>query len=246
MESYNPWHGCTKYSEGCLNCYVYRMDKMYGRDPSQWTVTANIELPLKKKRDGSYKYPSGTRFFTCYTSDFFIPQADSVRDIVWNVMKIRSDCYFTIVTKRIDLAVSRFPKDWGYGYPNVEIMCTVESQRQADYRLPIFNSIPIVNKSICAEPLLENIYIEPYLYNSNIKYIVSGGESGYGDSIRICREEWVAHLYDQAHRYNIPMCFKQTGTKFLHIDGVLEIVARQNQMKRAIELGYQDFRIDSL
>ncbi|MCK9303605.1 MAG: phage Gp37/Gp68 family protein, partial [Bacteroidales bacterium] len=23
---WNPWHGCTKYSEGCLHCYVYRRD----------------------------------------------------------------------------------------------------------------------------------------------------------------------------------------------------------------------------
>ncbi|MBP5660763.1 MAG: DUF5131 family protein, partial [Lachnospiraceae bacterium] len=76
MESWNPWHGCTKYSEGCMNCYVYRMDKHYGRNPSEWTLTANLELPLKRTRDGSYKYPSGTKFFTCYTSDFFIPEAD--------------------------------------------------------------------------------------------------------------------------------------------------------------------------
>ena len=27
--SWNPWHGCTKYSEGCRYCYVYRQDKAY-------------------------------------------------------------------------------------------------------------------------------------------------------------------------------------------------------------------------
>ncbi|MBQ9383299.1 MAG: hypothetical protein IJT87_03605 [Ruminiclostridium sp.] len=25
--SRNPWHGCTKYSEGCRYCYVYRQDE---------------------------------------------------------------------------------------------------------------------------------------------------------------------------------------------------------------------------
>lgn len=30
--TWNPWHGCTKYSEGCRNCYVYRQDEMFGRD----------------------------------------------------------------------------------------------------------------------------------------------------------------------------------------------------------------------
>lgn len=246
MESWNPWHGCTKYSEGCKNCYVYRMDKHYGRNPSEWTLTSNIELPLKRKRDGSYKYPSGTKFFTCYTSDFFIPEADNIRPRIWEIIKERSDCYFMIITKRIDLAVTRFPVDWGYGYPNVEISCTIESQRQADYRLPIYNSIPIVNRSLCIEPLLESIYIMPYVYNMGIKHIVSGGESGYGNSIRFCKEEWVKDLYMQARYNNIPFCFKQTGTKFIYLNGTMEIVARQNQMKRAIELGYQDFRIDTL
>ena len=28
--SWNPWHGCTKYSEGCRYCYVYRQDEAYG------------------------------------------------------------------------------------------------------------------------------------------------------------------------------------------------------------------------
>ncbi|MBP5474378.1 MAG: DUF5131 family protein, partial [Bacteroidales bacterium] len=27
---WNPWHGCTKISQGCKYCYVYRQDEMYG------------------------------------------------------------------------------------------------------------------------------------------------------------------------------------------------------------------------
>ena len=26
---WNPWHGCVKYSEGCMNCYMYVLDKMH-------------------------------------------------------------------------------------------------------------------------------------------------------------------------------------------------------------------------
>ena len=25
---WNPWHGCHKCSPGCLNCYVYYLDKI--------------------------------------------------------------------------------------------------------------------------------------------------------------------------------------------------------------------------
>ena len=35
MPTWNPWHGCHKYSEGCQHCYVYRMDAHFGRDPAQ-------------------------------------------------------------------------------------------------------------------------------------------------------------------------------------------------------------------
>ena len=246
MIAWNPWHGCRKFSEGCLNCYVYRMDKMYGRDPSICNMTQSFELPIKRDRKGNYKYPSGTKFFTCYTSDFFFEGADMWRNRAWEIMKERYDCYFMIITKRIDMIADRLPADWGYGYPNVEIMCTIESQQQADYRLPIFKALPIVHKSLCIEPLITPIAIEIYLWNWNISHIVCGGESGYGSDIRPCYEEWVERLYNQAQRNNIPFCFKQTGSYFIHKNGILETVARQNQFNRAREIGYQDFDIESL
>ena len=34
VAGWNPWHGCRKISEGCRNCYVYRIDERHGRDAS--------------------------------------------------------------------------------------------------------------------------------------------------------------------------------------------------------------------
>ena len=31
---WNPGHGCVKYSEGCMNCYMYVLDKMRNQDGS--------------------------------------------------------------------------------------------------------------------------------------------------------------------------------------------------------------------
>lgn len=58
---WNPWHGCTKLSAGCKYCYVYRQDAMYGTEEaaSVCRKTASFDLPVKKKRDGSWKLPSG-------------------------------------------------------------------------------------------------------------------------------------------------------------------------------------------
>ena len=32
---WNPWHGCKKISEGCLNCYMYEQDKQYKLDKAK-------------------------------------------------------------------------------------------------------------------------------------------------------------------------------------------------------------------
>ena len=27
LKSWNPWHGCKRFSEGCDHCYMYALDK---------------------------------------------------------------------------------------------------------------------------------------------------------------------------------------------------------------------------
>lgn len=137
---WNPWHGCTKISPGCRYCYVYRQDEMYGAAgaSSICRKTGNFDYPIKRKRDGSYKLPSGKIVFTCFTSDFLLKDADEWRAECWRMMKQRSDCLFYFFTKRIDRFMQCIPDDWGDGYDNVLVGCTVEDQRRADYRLPFF------------------------------------------------------------------------------------------------------------
>ena len=56
---WNLWHGCHKLSEGCRHCYVYRTDGKYGKDSSVVTKTEKFDLPLQRKKNGTYKIPSG-------------------------------------------------------------------------------------------------------------------------------------------------------------------------------------------
>ena len=101
---WNPWHGCTKVSPGCRFCYVYRQDEMYGSEIASNLArkTAAFNLPVKRKRDKTFKIPSGKIVFTCFTSDFLLEDADPWRPECWEMMRFRSDCMFYFFTKRID------------------------------------------------------------------------------------------------------------------------------------------------
>ena len=227
---WNPWHGCTKYSEGCKNCYVYRRDTRIGLNASQIKKNTDFDLPVRTSRSGSYKIPSGTTVFTCMTSDFFLDKADAWRDDIWKIIKERSDLNFFIITKRIVRFWDCIPNDWGEnGYSNVIICCTVENQKQCDIRLPMFMSLPIAKKYIACEPLLSPIDMSTYL-NSTIEQVVVGGESG--PNARVCHYDWILDIRRQCNAKNVRFHFKQTGANFFK-DGKLYKVERKHQHSQA-------------
>ena len=53
------------------------------------------------------------------------------------MIKERQDLEFMILTKRIDRFYESLPEDWGEGYDNVYLGCTVEIQEIADYPIVI-------------------------------------------------------------------------------------------------------------
>lgn len=232
---WNPWHGCTKISPGCKYCYVYRQDEMYGADISSSLCrkTGNFNLPLKKKRDGSFKIPEGRIVFTCFTSDFLLEDADTWRGECWEMMRIRQDLMFYFFTKRIDRLEKCLPREWGEGFDNVIIGCTVENRAMADYRLPIFKSLPIKHKSIIVAPMLEHMDISAYI-DEEIEEVSVSGESGA--DARPCNYEWVLDIRRQCIEKNVPFRFHQTGAHFIK-DGKMYYVKRKYQLSQAAKAG---------
>ena len=228
---WNPWHGCTKISQGCKYCYVYRQVEMYGSlsSSSICRKTGAFNLPIKKKRDGSYKIPSGRLIMTCFTSDFLLKDADDWRPECWEMIRKRNDCLFYFFTKRIDRLAECVPTDWGEGYDNVIIGCTVENQQMANYRLPIFLEAPIKHKSIIVSPLIGPVDISQYL-NNTIMEVSVGGESGV--QARPCDYEWVLELRRQCIEKNVPFRFHQTGSKLIK-DGKFYYIRRKYQLSQA-------------
>lgn len=231
---WNLWHGCHKISPGCRYCYVYRGDAKREIDSSVVAKTKNFDLPARRKRNGDFKITPGTLVYTCFTSDFFIEDADSWRADAWQMIRRRNDLKFLMITKRIDRLLTALPDDWGDGYEHVTICCTVENQEMADYRLPIYKAVPVKHKTIICEPLLGPVDLQAYDIGSWVEQVVAGGESG--QEARPCRYEWITAVRDQCVEADVSFWFKQTGAHFIKNDRMYNI-KRQFQHAQARKAG---------
>lgn len=224
--SWNLWHGCHKKSEGCKNCYVYRRDNLIGKDPSFVYKTKSFNIPVLKDRKGNYKYPSGSEFMTCFSSDFFIEEADAWREDALNMIKERNDCSFFLITKRPERILKVMnPLD----YPNLTIACTMENQKRVDERLPIYLNTPLYSYEIMIEPMLEEIDFTKHDL-SKVNLISVGGESG--NNARVLDFNWVKKIHSLCKEKNIMFYFHQTGAHII-VDGKLFNIPRNKQHSQA-------------
>lgn len=210
MSIWNPWHGCKKCSEGCRFCYIHKGDAKRGVDTNHIVKTKDFYKPIEKLKNGSYKMKSGL-VYLCFSTDFFIEEADIWRKECWSMIKERQDCRFLFLTKRIERFNACIPEDWGQGYENVIVCCTVENKSNADKKLSLFKALPIKHKCITAQPLLEDISIEQYL--DDIELVVVGGESD--KNARPLDYSWVLDIREQCIRRNVSFEFRQCGTHFI-------------------------------
>lgn len=211
MAVWNPWHGCHRHSEGCRYCYIHKGDSRRGVDTNTIVKTDKFYAPVAKNKSGAYKIKSGQTVFLCFSSDFLIEEADEWREECWQMIRERSDLHFMFLTKRIDRFMDCIPKDWNDGYEHVTVGCTVENQDRADYRLSIFNGLPIKHKNIVCQPLLERIDLSAWL--DQIGLVVVGGESD--KNARPLDYEWVLAIREQCASHNVHFEFRQCGTHFI-------------------------------
>lgn len=211
MTAWNPWRGCRRHSEGCRYCYIHKGDARKGIDTGQITRTSRFYAPVEKKKSGEYKMKEGQPVYLCFTSDFLIEEADAWRDECFQMIRERQDLHFLFLTKRIERFMDCVPADWGSGYENMTVGCTVENQKRADERLSIFTELPIPHKNIICQPMLERIDLGAYL--DGIELVVAGGESDR--NARILDYEWVLSLRRQCMERSVHFQFRQCGTHFI-------------------------------
>ena len=211
---WNPWHGCRKCSEGCQNCYMYYLDGLRGRDGGEITRTkAGFNYPLSKDRNGRWKVRPGEMLRVCMTSDFFLEEADPWREEAWDIIRMRPDVKFFLLTKRPERAAAHLPADWGDGWENVMFNVTCENQRRADERIPILLELPFRHKGIMCAPFIGAVSIHKYLPAGQIEQVLCDGEN-YGGA-RPCHYEWVKALRDECAAFDVTFVFCGTGRRFI-------------------------------
>lgn len=238
MAMWNPWRGCIKCSDGCLNCYIHKGDAKRNIDTNDIVKTKDFCKPVEKLKNGNYKMKPGI-VYMCFSTDFLIEQADVWRKDCWKMIKERQDCTFLFLTKRIDRFIKCIPEDWNDGYENVVVCCTIENQKNADYKLSIFKDLPIKHKCITAQPLLGKIDIEKYL--DDVELVVVGGESDV--NARVLDYDWVLDIREQCIRKKVNFEFRQCGTYTVK-DGKRYKIQTKDLIKQA-KMADIDFKVSN-
>lgn len=193
-----------------MHCYIHKGDAKRGINTNDIVKTKDFCKPVEKLKNGSYKLKSGI-VYTCFSTDFLLQEADDWREECWKMIRQRSDCTFLFLTKRIERFIECIPEDWGDGYENVVVCCTVENQDNADRKLSVFQTLPIKHKCITAQPLIGSIDLEKYL--DHIELVVVGGESDR--DARPLDYDWVLNIREQCIRKQVSFEFRQCGTHFI-------------------------------
>jgi protein gp37 len=122
--SFNPWIGCSKVSEGCENCYAEAGDNFRHWTPMGWgpgkprhrTSAENWKEPLKWDRAAAAN-GIRTRVFCASLADVFDQEVDpSWRSDLWELIRQCPHLDWQILTKRPEFIASCLPGDWGTGW----------------------------------------------------------------------------------------------------------------------------------
>jgi protein gp37 len=202
--TWNPMTGCTKISDGCQNCYAYKMAlRLQKMGSGKYADGFDVRIHEECFNDPlNWKKPS--RIFVNSMSDLFHKDisVESIKKI-FEVMNKATWHTFQVLTKRADRLFELFEKfDWS---DNIWLGVTVESNKNTD-RIDFLRNIPAKVKFISFEPLLDDV---GKINFSNIDWVIVGGESGH--YARYIDERWVLNIKKQCEEQNVLFYFKQWG-----------------------------------
>ena len=203
--TWNPVTGCTKVSEGCVNCYAYTFAERFrgvkghpyeqGFDVKLWPDRLGLPLRWREPR----------RIFVNSMSDLYHEKVpDEFIETVFATMNKAKWHTFQILTKRAKRLLDLSPRlTWT---PNIWQGVSVESAAYR-WRIDALRRVPAGTRFLSVEPLVAP---PGTLDLTGIQWVIAGGESGPG--ARPMRVEWATSVRDQCNRAGVPFFFKQFGT----------------------------------
>ena len=202
--TWNPVTGCTKISDGCLNCYAERMAKRLKamgqpnyKNGFELAIHPNsLQLPLRWKKPQMIFVNSMSDLFHKKVPITYVKKVFGVMNLVdWHT--------FQVLTKRADRLLKLNSKlNWakniwmGVSVENKDCLNRIDDLRLTDAK----------TKFISFEPLLGPL---PKINLKGIDWVIIGGESGPG--ARPMNPKWVTNLRDQCLKQKVPFFFKQWG-----------------------------------
>jgi putative ABC transporter subunit len=204
-KTWNPITGCTKFSDGCQNCYAEVMARRLqamGQEKYKngFTLTLHedsLQEPMLWKKPHT--------IFVCSMSDLFHKDVSfDFIDKVMNIIKQTPHHRYQILTKRAERMKEYFsnrenPK-------NVWLGVTVEN-KVSKSRIDVLRTLNAPIRFLSCEPLLEDLGV---IDLGNIDWVIVGGESGR--CARPMLEEWVLSIKKQCEKQETAFFFKQWGT----------------------------------
>ena len=212
--SWNPVTGCTKISEGCLNCYAEKMAKRLKAMGNPRYQNGFIITLQKDLIDIPFQWKKPRMVFVNSMSDLF---HDSIPfEYIQKIFDVMNECpqhTFQVLTKRSErlIELSKYLK-WTH---NIWMGVSIENNKTL-FRLSDLKKTKAKTKFISFEPLLEGINISSL---TGIDWVIVGGESG--PKAREMKEEWAKSIRDTCIQNGIPYFFKQWGGYYKKRNGRL-------------------------
>lgn len=207
--TWNPITGCTKTSDGCLNCYAERMANRLlnmncTRYKNGFCVTVHHD-----KFDEPLKWKKPRKVFVNSMSDLYHEDISFLNiGRIFEVMGEARQHVFQILTKRAERMAELVPYlPWPV---NVWQGVTVENSKYM-HRIELLREVPSHIRFVSFEPLIGPIR---NMDLTGIQWVIVGGESG--SKARVMEESWARRIRDMSKEQGVPFYFKQWGDNSKH------------------------------
>jgi len=191
--------GCTKVSDGCDKCYMFRLSKVFGKSTIfKMRNFAKVDAEIRRLPDHA------VIFINSMTDTFHEDATDRDVETMFTTMAKYSTMTFIVLTKRIGRAYNYFKK--ATCPLNVWLGTSIEDKAHL-FRMETLKKIDCETRFVSFEPLLEGL---GEVNLTGIHWAIVGGESDFS-SPRPFNTEWAESILANCRKYNTAFFYKQSG-----------------------------------